>query len=127
MDEQSLTKFFAQFLEVPDCKVDVFMFRTAERALQGVNVTMPEFFAENCSAGAFLFLHIEEAAVFEGESLEYFAHKERELLAVPGVVDVMAAVNKCIFLHGMTVQVAKKHHLSDFLDAHDQFFEVENF
>ena len=37
----------------------------------------------------------------------------------------MASIDEGIFLHGVAMEVAEERDLSELLDAHDHFFEVE--
>lgn len=112
---------------MPNCKVNILMFRPTERALQGIDIAMPQLFDQERSAGALLLLLIKEGAVFEGKSLKNLAHKQWKLFASPRVGTIMASVYKGVLFHGVAMQVTEEHHITDFLNAEYQFFEIEYF
>ena len=127
MDEDGLREFLAKFFKVPDCKVDVFIFWTAERALQSVNVTVLELFGEDSSGGDLLFVRVDEAAVLEGKAFEELADKEWELFAFAGVELIMGSINEGIFFHGVSMEVTIQVNIALFEEIGDEFFEVVDF
>lgn len=117
MDCECFTELLPEFLEVPDCEVDILVFWSTEGTFKCVDVTVLELFAENSPTGALFFLHIQEAAIFEGECFKYFAHKKWKLLPVPGIGSIMAAIDEGILFHGMTMQVTEESNLPNLLNT----------
>jgi len=123
--QQGLAEFLAQLFEVSHREVNVLVLWAAEGTLEGVDVAVFQLLRQEGSACALLLLQIEEAAVFEREAFEYFAHQEGELLAFARVSGIMAAIDEGILLHGVAMQITKKEHFPYLLNAEYHLLEVE--
>lgn len=70
--------------------------------------------------------HVKKTTVFEAKSLEKFANEERKTLALQRILTIVAAVDECILLAGVAVQITEKKDLTTFLNTGDELFEMKH-
>lgn len=126
VDEQGFAESFSELLEVADCEVNVLVLWPAKRALQSIDVTMPQLPYQKGATGAFLLLLIQKRAILERKPLEDATHQQRKLLPFPWICRIMTAIHEGVSLHRMTMQVAEEKHICKLLDAEYEFLQVED-
>ena len=110
-----------------DSKMYVLIFRAAKRTLKCKNIVVEYLLGQDSSCCSFSLLFLQEATVSEGEASKKFTDQIRKLFPFPRIVSVMTAIDKHIFLHRMSMQIAKEHNLPNLINALHEFLTVINF
>lgn len=74
MNKNSFTKFLTQLLKMSDSKMNIFMFGSAKRTLQRVNLVDLKLFCKDSSSTDLLIMCINKTTIFERKSFKKFAY-----------------------------------------------------
>ena len=68
-----------------NCKMDIFVFRAAERTFQSKNILIYNLLCQDSPCGPLLFFNIKKRTVFEWKAFEKFADQQREFFPFPRI------------------------------------------